>query len=154
WLEPFWDDWYLCDDTPLVVNVSPGFALTGAGRPQLERAAGLLAAAVEVRELIAAEELEPDLDSGAPRCMREYGRLFSATRIPGASRDTLARFPDSRHVVVIHGEHFFALDVLDPRGHPYGSAELEGALARIIAHVHAGQPSLGVLTTDNRRSWA
>src|SRR5262245_57226861 len=44
WLEAFWDDWYLCDDTPLVVNVSPGFALTGGGGAQLPRAAGLLTA--------------------------------------------------------------------------------------------------------------
>ena len=49
WLEPFWDNWYLCDDTPLVVNVSPGFVLTGGDRPQIERAARLLAAAVRVK---------------------------------------------------------------------------------------------------------
>jgi carnitine O-acetyltransferase len=153
WLEPFWDDWYLCDDTPLVVNVSPGFALTGGDRPQTERAARLLAAAVRVKALVDGEELEPDLDGGAPRCMREYARLFSSTRIPGAARDELRTYPDSRHVVVVHKGRFFALDVLDAHGRACSISELERALRQIVADPRPAEPSPGVLTTGRRRSW-
>jgi carnitine O-acetyltransferase len=154
WLDPLWDDWYLCDDTPLVVNVSPGFALTGGGRPQIERAAALLAAAVGLKGLIDSEQLEPDFEGGAPRCMREYARLFSSTRVPGATRDLPARYPDSRDVVVVHGERFFALDVLDPGGRPYGPAELEDALRQIVDDPAPVGPSPGVLTTGKRPAWA
>ena len=154
WLEPFWDDWYLYDDTPLVVNVSPGFALSGDGRSQVERAARLLGAALRVKALVDDEELEPDLDGAGPRCMREYARLFSSTRIPGASRDELRTYPDSRHVVVQHTDRFFALDVLDANGRACSVSALEGALARIVEDPRPAEPSPGVLTTDRRPSWA
>jgi carnitine O-acetyltransferase len=154
WLEPFWDDWYLCDDTPLVVNVSPGYALTGGGVPQVERAARLLGAALRVKALVDAEDLEPDLDHDAPRCMREYARLFSATRIPGGARDEPATYPESRHVVVLHAGRFFALDVLDAHGNAASASAVERALRRIVADPSPAQPSPGVLTTARRPAWA
>jgi carnitine O-acetyltransferase len=154
WLEPFWDDWYLRDDTPLVVNVSPGFALTGGDSPQVERAARLLAAALRVKALVDAEDLDPDVDGGAPRCMREYERLFSATRIPEAVRDELTTYPGSRHVVVLHAGRFFALDVLDAAGRARSVPALERAFRRIVADPTVAEPSPGVLTTARRRSWA
>jgi carnitine O-acetyltransferase len=154
WLEPFWDDWYLCDDTPLVVNVSPGFALPGEACSQIARAARLLAAALRVKSLVDAEQLEPDLDGDAPRCMREYARLFSSTRIPGASRDRLTTYADSRHVVVVHGGRFFALDVLDARGRTCSVASIERALGQIVDDAPRARPSPGALTSDRRRTWA
>jgi carnitine O-acetyltransferase len=153
WLEPFWDDWYLCDDTPLVINVSPGFALTGGERPQIERAARLLAAALRVKALVDAEAIEPDLDGGAPRCMREYARLFASTRVPGGARDELRAFPESQHVVVLHEDRVFALDVLDASGRASTVPALERALGRIVDDSQPADPSPGVLTTGWRRSW-
>jgi carnitine O-acetyltransferase len=154
WLEPFWDDWYLCDETPLVVNVSPGFALPGTNRPQVARAAGLLAAAVRFKQLVDREQLEPDRDNGAPRCMWEYSRVCTSTRIPGATRDVLEQYPGSRHVVVVRDRHFSSLDVLDGAGRAYAVEDLERALQRIVDEVGTPGPPVGVLTTDGRRAWA
>jgi carnitine O-acetyltransferase len=154
WLEPFWDDWYLCDDTPLVIHVSPGFVLSGAERPQVERAAGLLAAAMGFKELVDREQLEPDLEGAAPRCMSEYPRLLASTRIPGVTRDRLERYPESRHIVVARNERLYALDVLDKNRHPYAVADLEPALGRIVADTSAPGLPVGVLTTDRRPVWA
>jgi carnitine O-acetyltransferase len=154
WLEPFWDDHYLCDDSPLVVNVSPGFALPGTNRPQIARAAGLLAAAVRFKQLVDREQLEPDLENGAPRCMWEYTRVCASTRIPGATRDVLRQYPASRHVVVVRGAHFSSLDVLDEAGRAYGVEDLERALQRIVDDVGTPGPPVGVLTTGGRRAWA
>jgi carnitine O-acetyltransferase len=154
WLEPFWDDWYLCDDTPLPVNVSPGFVLSGQGRPQVARAAGLLAAALRFKRLVDTEQLEPDRENGAPRCMREYSRILSSTRIPGVSRDRLERFPDSRHVVVARGGRLYSLHVSDEAGRPYAVRELERALEWIAHDTAPAAVPVGVLTTDRRRDWA
>jgi carnitine O-acetyltransferase len=155
WLEPFWDDWYLCDDAPLVVNVSPGFALTGAGGSQTDRAARLLAAALRIQDLVAAEQLEPDLEAdGSPRCMREYKRLFASTRIPCATRDVLCSFPDSRHVVVVHGHRFFLVEARKDTGQPRSAAEFADALRHIVEDSEPPQPSPGVLTSGRRRAWA
>jgi carnitine O-acetyltransferase len=155
WLEPFWDDWYLCDDTPLVVNVSPGFALPGTNRPQVARAAGLLAAAVRFKQLVDHEQLEPDRENGAPRCMWEYSRVCTSTRIPGDTRDVLELYPSSRHVVVVvRDDHFSWLDVLDEAGRAYSVDDLEMALQRIVDDVATPGPPVGVLTTEGRRTWA
>jgi carnitine O-acetyltransferase len=154
WLEPFWDDWYLCDDTPLVVNVSPGFGLAGVGEPQVARAARLLSAAVRFKELVDREQLEPDLENDAPRCMREYSRLLSSSRIPGATRDVLVQSPAGRHVVVVRDDRFFSLDVLDKDGRTHAVEDLERALQRIVDDVETAGPPLGVLTTDSRRAWS
>ncbi|MGH3065287.1 MAG: choline/carnitine O-acyltransferase [Gaiellaceae bacterium] len=154
WLEPFWDDHYLCDDTPLPVNVSPGFVLSGQGRPQVARAAGLLSAALRFKELVAGENLEPDLEKGAPRCMSDYSRVLCSTRIPGASRDRLERHPEGRHVVVARNCRFFSLDVLDENGRPYAVEDLELALQGIMDDVESPGPTVGALTTDERRTWA
>jgi carnitine O-acetyltransferase len=154
WLDQFWDDWYLCDDTPLVVNVSPGFVLRGANRPQVARASRLLAAALSFKDLVDREQLEPDRSNGEPSCMREYSRLLSATRIPGEERDHVERYPDSRHVVVIRENRFFALDALDKEARPYPVEELERRLQEIVDDVRTPGAPVGALTTGNRRGWA
>lgn len=153
WLEPFWDDWYLLDDAPLVVNVSPAFALTGSGA-QVTRASRLLAAAGHFRSLVEREELEPDVVDGAPQCMREYSRLLASTRIPGATGDVLEQHAESRDAVVVRGNRFFSLEILDPDGRPHAVADLERGLQRIVDSVETPGPPVGVLTTDRRRSWA
>lgn len=153
WLDPFWDDWYLCDGAPLVVNVSPGFALAGSDRPQVARAARLLAAAARFEQLVDEERLEPELEGGVPRCMREYGRLLASTRIPGATRDSSEPSPGARHVVVARGNRLHALDVLDEHGRIYAVEDLERALQRIVDDSTFGLP-VGVLTTTGRRAWA
>ena len=154
WLEPFWDDWYLGDDTPLPVHVSPGFVLSGADRPQVARAARLLAAALEFKAQVDREQLAPDTESGSPRCMAEYPRVLSSTRIPGAERDVLERHPGSRHVVVAHGSRIYSLDVLDESGAARSVGDLQRALERVVADPPSAGPSLGALTTGPRRSWA
>jgi carnitine O-acetyltransferase len=154
WLEPFWDDWYLCDDTPLLVNVSPGFVLAGTGQPQTSRAAGLLAAALRFKELVDREELDPDVENGQARCMREYSRVLSSTRVPGATRDRLESYPDSRHVVVSRGGRLFALDVLDEAGSPYSVDELERVLRETVNDSLVAEVPLGALTAGDRRGWA
>jgi carnitine O-acetyltransferase len=107
-----------------------------------------------VKALVDDEELEPDLDGAAPRCMREYARLFSSTRTPGPSRDELRTYPDSRHVVVQHADRLFALDVVDANGRARSVSALEGALARIVQDPRPAEPSPAVLTTGRRRPWA
>jgi carnitine O-acetyltransferase len=154
WLDPFWDEWYLRDDTPLPVNVSPAFVLGRANRPQLARASRLLAAALEFKGLVEREQLEPDRVNGEPLCMREYSRLLSATRIPGEETDRIERYPDSRHVVVLRRNRFFSLEALDEDGRAYPPADFERRIREIVSATDTPGASVGALTTDRRRTWA
>jgi hypothetical protein len=64
--------------------------------------------------------------------MREYSQVCASTRIPGAARDLLEQYPESRHVVVVRNNRFFSLDVLDEDGRAHCVEDLERALERII----------------------
>jgi len=124
------------------------------GRRSFLQVAGLLGAAVRFKQLVDREQLEPDRENGAPRCMWEYSRVCTSTRIPGATRDVLEQYPGSRHVVVVRDDHFSSLDVLDGAGRAYAVEDLERALQRIVDDVATPGPPVGVLTTDSRRAWA
>ncbi len=155
WLEPFWDDWYLCDDTPLVVNVSPGFALTGGDQPQIERAARLLAAALRVKALVDHEELEPDH-------RRRRSPLHARVRAPllldagpGSSLATSSgRTPtadmSSSFTTVASSRSTCSMRTDARARYPSSSARF----GRSSTTRGPQQPSPGVLTTDRRRSWA
>lgn len=51
-----------------------------------------------------------------PLDMSQYHGLFCATRIPESTKDSIKRFSDSRHVIVIHKGRFYKVNVLDKDG--------------------------------------
>lgn len=153
WLEAFWDDWYLADDTPLLINVNPGGVISGSG-DQLRRAARLVCAAARFKGLVDRQELEPDMDGERPRCMFEYPRILSFTRLPAPGRDRLVTHPESRHIAVLRNGHVYAVDVLDHHAHPYPSSAVESALHQIVKESSQPVPAIGALTTLPRSRWA
>jgi len=51
-----------------------------------------------------------------PLDMSQFPGLFNATRIPQKTKDTIARDPDARHMLVMKNGHFFVFDVFDRDG--------------------------------------
>ncbi|WP_153505863.1 choline/carnitine O-acyltransferase [Cumulibacter manganitolerans] len=162
WLDEFWRDRYLGRRDPIAVNANFFFRFrseAGHDAGQLQRAAGLLRRAVDLRLRIDRDELPR---SATPTSERQLRHLFCTMRIPGVERDTVrtqytggAGPSAARHVLVFFRGHLFALDVLDEAGVPYAEAALRTALARITAAV--GSPAahpVGALTTGPRAQWA
>lgn len=177
WLDAFWADRYLGYRDP----GSPGtsfFVLlpgqrTGSPRgrarpapdeagPQLDRAAGLAAAAADYKVRLDAGLVPPDIRRGRPLSMHQHRFLFSATRVPGPDRDTVRgpwaagdSSPAPRHIVVLCRGNIFRLDVLAPGGQPYPPSRLVTAL-RTIRSAPPAPPgtSVGQLTTQARPDWA
>ena len=168
WLEDFWATRYLGRRDRTALNANFFFLLEAAEAAEADRvvrAAGLLAAALHVKQQIDEERLPPDLQQERPTSMKQVKHLFSATRVPGAVQDTV-RTPFSadrpgpspeRHVVVLHRGHAFRLDVLGPQGRPLPLEELAAGLREVLAasaSSAAPQESVGHLTTGARAEWA
>jgi len=95
-----------------------------------------------------------------PLDMSQYGNLFQSTRIPRPGADEVARFPDSKHVVVLFEGRIFAFDALDEHFNLFPPSHYARALEQIVAsgaeEDAAGRPfvPLGLMTSEDREAWA
>jgi carnitine O-acetyltransferase len=167
WLDTFWPYRYLGRRDRIALNANFFFLFEQSRLGQCDRAAGLVAAALDYKLLIDAQLLPPALQRGQPLSMEQNRYLFSCTRIPGTERDTV-RTPytdewpgpsTERHIVVFHRGRMFRLDVIGPGGHPHTLAEITAALRAILdtaTELGPAEPgtSIGHLTTKARAQWA
>lgn len=165
WLDAFWPDRYLGRRDRIALNANFFFLFQDSDQGQVERAAGLIVAAVDYKRLIDEQHLPPVVQRGQPLSMDQNKYLFSATRIPGLVQDTV-RTPYSeewpgpsqeRHIVVFVRGNMFRLDVIDPDGRPYAVESIEAGLTAVLEAGAAPAPpdhSVGHLTTKARAEWA
>jgi len=165
WLDTFWQSRYLGRRDRIALNANFFFLFKHSGLRQVERAAGLIAAAVNYKLLLDEELVPPDVQRKQAQSMEQYKFLFSTTRIPGSPQDTV-RVPYSeewpgpsraRHIAVFFRGNMFRLDVLGPEGHPHTLDELQAGLRAIMnASPRRAEPeeSVGHLTTKARAEWA
>jgi carnitine O-acetyltransferase len=164
WLDAFWPARYLGRRDRIALNANFFFLLRDADRAQVDRAAGLIAAAVDYKLALDEERVAPILQQGRPLSMEQTKSLFSATRIPGSRQDTVrAPYSDEwpgpskeRHVIVLIRGHLFRMDVIDAQGRPHTEAALHAGLAEVIAAgtSSSASASIGHLTTLARAEWA
>ncbi|MDQ2709564.1 MAG: choline/carnitine O-acyltransferase [Actinomycetota bacterium] len=164
WLDTFWSCRYLGRRDRIALNANFFFLFNSTGQSQIERAAGLIAGALDHKCQIDEQRLTPDMQRGQPLSMEQAKYLFSATRIPGAERDD-ARTPYSdqwpgpsteRHIVLFCQGRMFRLDVIGPGGHPHTLDELAAGLRAALDAATPAEPgtSVGHLTSKARAGWA
>src|SRR5262249_7432751 len=136
-----------------------------SGQQRVERAAGLLAAAVNYKLLLEAERIPPAVRRGRALSMELHESLVSATPIPGLARDTI-RAPYSegwpgaapdRHVVGCFRGNHSHMSVFGPTGHPHPLDHLTAGLHAVMtagATEAAPSAAVGHLTTKPRAEWA
>ncbi|MEW2354675.1 choline/carnitine O-acyltransferase [Spirillospora sp. NPDC029432] len=163
WLDTFWPYRYLGRRDRIALNANFFFLFGDApGTGQAERAAGLIAGALDHKLRVDAERVPPATQRGRPLSMVQQRFLFSTTRIPGEVQDTV-RAPyseewpgpsDARHIVVFFRGTMFRMDVLCPGGRPYTLDELAAALQTIMKSDASPDAPAGHLTTMARAEWA
>lgn len=90
-----------------------------------------------------------------PLDMSQYGSLFHSTRIPRASKDTLEKFPHTKHIVIMCRGHFYTFDVLRENGDIKTPQEIYSAVKHIYDSTTTDdENSISILTTLNRDEWA
>ncbi|MEO5876697.1 MAG: choline/carnitine O-acyltransferase [Streptosporangiaceae bacterium] len=159
WLDTFWPARYLGRRDRIAINANFFFLFKESAESQVERAAGLIAGAVDYKVKLDAELVPPVLQRGQPLSMEQNKYLFSTTRIPGLVQDSVRTpYPEgpsqARHIVVFSRGTMFRLDVQTADGTPYGRADLVSGLRGILEHDPAKEPSVGHFTTKARAEWA
>lgn len=165
WLDTFWPSRYLGRRDRIALNANFFFLFKDSDQGQVERAAELIAAAVDYKSLLDEERIPPNIQRGQALTMEQNKFLFSTTRIPGPGQDTV-RAPYSEewpgpspthHIVVFFRGKTFRMDVIGPDGVPYALDDLVAGLRAIKkagGTRSARGTSVGHLTTMARAEWA
>ncbi|KAF7868340.1 hypothetical protein EAF04_004872 [Stromatinia cepivora] len=165
YIEQFWYDSYLNFDNPVVLNLNPFFLLeddpTPARNNQVTRAASLVISALSFVRAVRREELPPDTVRGTPLCMYQYSRLFGTARVPTENGCHIGQDPESKHLVVLCHGQFYWFDVLDENSDLIMTEkDVSINLQTIVDDAQqtpiqdAAKGALGVLSTENRKTWS
>lgn len=120
---------------------------------QAQRAAIITLAALEFRKKVNANEVEPHWFFGKPTCTSQLKWLFDACREPGVEVDRMRIYQQSQHMVVLRKGHVFKV-TLDDGTPDISYAKLQATFEAIVRQVEDGGFWTGLLTSDNRSSWA
>eukprot|EP01088_Endostelium_zonatum_P021086 TRINITY_DN809_c3_g1_i1.p1 TRINITY_DN809_c3_g1~~TRINITY_DN809_c3_g1_i1.p1 ORF type:complete len:611 (-),score=142.33 TRINITY_DN809_c3_g1_i1:20-1852(-) len=163
WLEEWWNAYaYMDYRDSVVINVSFYFTLCDAPRPvsQAQRAANLVTLALEYKALIDNETLPVERSRNTPQCMVAYSRFFTTCRIPGPETDTWISTPspqNNTHIIIVSKNRYYSLAVTDTKNNRlYTPSQLSSIFQSLIqesSSLDPAQPSLGVLSADNRTTW-
>jgi carnitine O-acetyltransferase len=160
WLDTFWPARYLGRRDRIALNANFFFLFKESGQSQVDRAAALIAGAVDYKRRLDEELIPPVLQRGQPLSMEQNKYLFSTTRIPGDPQDTVRTpYPEggpstARHIVVFCRNNLFKMDVQTADGTPYGRDDLIGGLHAVLQADAAKEISAGHFTTKARAEWA
>ncbi|ORX98578.1 acyltransferase ChoActase/COT/CPT [Basidiobolus meristosporus CBS 931.73] len=159
WLEDWWNDLaYMGYRDPVVPYVSYFYTFKDdlVRKTPSKRAASIVTAAMEFRELVVSEKLTPDGSSKAPFCMSSYKYMFNACRYPKKPSDYAETFDTATntHIGVVRKNKYYIVEMF-PNGQQLSAAELEQQFERIIADAGSDKaPALGAVTCDSRDVWA
>ncbi|MBF6167718.1 choline/carnitine O-acyltransferase [Streptomyces gardneri] len=172
WLDLFWPSRYLGRRDRIALNANFFFLFrddtplaTSTAATQVDRAAGIISAAVDYKLALDQEAVPPVTQRGQKLSMWQNKYLFSETRIPGEEQDSV-RVPYSeewpgpsqaRHIVVFFRGSTFRMDVLGPEGAPYSPEDLADGLRAVLkagARPARADSAVGHLTTKPRAEWA
>ena len=160
WFSEWWLDMaYLAYRDPLTVWSSPGIVLTpqnfATEKEWLTFAAKLTVAALEYKTNLDLGTIPVDMSGKNPMDMRQYYRLFGATRIPGQTKDSQIVNGDSDYIVIAHRGHFFRLKILDENGNKLSYSQVYQSLCQVLQEVQRQnvESQVGILTSDDRDSW-
>ena len=149
----------------MVLNLNPFFLLeddpTPARNNQVTRAGSLVISALCFVRAVRKEELPPDTLRGSPLCMYQYSRLFGTARLPTENGCHIAQDSGSKHIVVLCKGQFYWFDVLDDNADLIMTEKDMALNLQVIVDdaeetpiQDAARGALGVLSTENRKTWS
>nr|XP_015925085.1 carnitine O-acetyltransferase isoform X2 [Parasteatoda tepidariorum] len=163
WLSDWWlDTAYMEYRMPVVVYSSPGLVMPikefDSVERQLRFSARLLAGALDFKSLIDNQTLKLEKMGGQPLDMSQYLKIFSTCRVPNIPKDSLAFYgmekDRPKHIVVVHNNHYFSVDVYGNDGKPLNESQLLAQLQKVIEQSQFPKLPIGALTTLDRDNWA
>ncbi|RZF35631.1 hypothetical protein LSTR_LSTR008602 [Laodelphax striatellus] len=149
---------YLEFRAPVVYFSSPGLVFPKQtfknADDRIRYASQVVAAAVDFKLSIDQNKIKQEMYGKAPLDMSQYKKVFGTCRIPNKPGDKLEYYPNSRHIVVMHKNHAFKLDVVTAEGTAVDSKQLAQSFKRILELSRKPAEPIGILTSNDRDSWS
>ena len=157
WSAPVWRNLYLESRDSLVINSNVFYYLKSKldekACSQANIAAALIVCVYNFVSLIDKKELTVDMQKEMPLCMNQYNNLFSSIRIAKPGTDEFKVSSSRKHIVVMHNQRIYKIDILDEKGSIRSPTAIEFDINCILSISEKGQ-NLGLLTTMQRDAWA
>lgn len=165
YIEDFWYESYLSHSDPVVLALNPFFVLENDPTPdrgsQLPRATALIISSLGFIHDLRQGQLDPDVVRGCALDMDQYSRLFGTARIPTERGCKMLVNDAARHIVVLRRGQFYWFDALDEDNRPLlTEREVLRNLQAICKDAdktpitEVARTAIGVLTTENRKTWS
>ncbi|KAG2094434.1 carnitine acetyl transferase [Suillus discolor] len=165
YIEDFWYESYLSHSDPVVLALNPFFVLENDPTPdrgsQLPRATALIISSLGFIHDLRQGLLDPDAVRGCALDMDQYSRLFGTARIPTERGCKMLVNDAARHIVVLRRGQFYWFDALDEDNRPLlTEREVLRNLQAICKDAdktpitEVARTAIGVLTTENRKTWS
>ncbi|ORX49514.1 acyltransferase ChoActase/COT/CPT [Hesseltinella vesiculosa] len=158
WLEDWWlDQAYMGyrDPTPVYVSYFFYYKNDKLRKLPAQRAAAITTAALEFKQQVVSQTLEPESAKGEPMCMDSYKYMFNNCRIPKKPSDYEAIFDPTKHnhVIAVRKNKFYVIETYH-NGQQLSTNELQQQFERVIAQAGDQKgPAIGALTAENRDAW-
>ncbi|KAK4999127.1 Carnitine O-acetyltransferase mitochondrial, partial [Elasticomyces elasticus] len=157
WIYEWWNDAaYLTYRDPVIPYVSYFYSHRDDRRRRdpAKRAASITTAVLEFKKQVDAGTLEPEYMKKLPVSMSSYEWMFNCARIPAKPADYPKKYEakDNKHIVVARKSRFFKVPY-EVAGKQLTTKELEQQFRWILKTAERGAP-VGILTTENRDTWA
>lgn len=146
-------------------SVAPGSSIMGAyrqskvPRSQAEHAAVIALSTLSFKRAVSAGQVEPLDLGGKPECTWGWKWLFNSIRVPQLECDKMVNYTSDdptalEHIAVLRKGHVFKVMLQDELGKDVSFAELQATFEAITERVQDDGVWSGMLTTDERDSWA
>ncbi|KAJ5833041.1 Highly reducing polyketide synthase sdnO [Penicillium riverlandense] len=120
---------------------------------QAERAALIATTAFRFKEAVEAGSLEPHWYFHIPSCTSSWDWLFNTIREPHLDIDQMKKYPGNDYCVVLRRGHVFSVP-LKAGNEVVPYARIKATFDGILEKVQDEGVWTGILTNDNRDSWA
>lgn len=159
WLSEWWlNTAYLEYRDPVVVFSSPGLVFPrqqfSTQKEQLRYAAKLVRAAIAYKEVIDSGKIATEMLGKDPLDMSQYNKVFGTCRIPNPKKDKLVYNPSSKHIVVMHNNCVYKLELWTYSSETVSEEDIYTALKKVVSMSEKPGVPVGILTSDTRDNWA
>ncbi|KAF5291721.1 hypothetical protein FQR65_LT11415 [Abscondita terminalis] len=148
---------YLGYRLPNVIFSSPGQLLPlqefKNDTDRLSYTAKLILAAANYIILLQNKKIPVEKKGGRDLDMDQYFKIFGTIRVPRPEVDDIQYYPDSEHIVVVHKNHYFKLQLF-LNGCPLSEKQIYQQLDCIVKKSTIKAPPIGILSADHRDLWA
>ncbi|XP_071039951.1 carnitine O-acetyltransferase-like isoform X2 [Parasteatoda tepidariorum] len=152
--------YFLENRKPLVCYKSPscGIYYKSCKGDRLWQASRMVAGLLNFKKSIDNYFLPIQIKSDQSDDLLAYYKIFYTCRIPAIPKDKLEFYgldnEKIKHIIVIHKNQFFSVDVYDNDGNALNENQIEYQLRKVVEMSPTSKNPIGILTTLNRDKWA